>query len=106
MTDTHDWLDRREADVPVSMRTPMRLALATTGNSAINGRDLLDASVVCLRDALERGDSRSAAVHLLAVDALLTSAFAEAVTEDSAAVLDLADQAAVALAALLPDPSA
>jgi hypothetical protein len=106
MTAAREWLDRREADVPVSMQAPIRSALERTGEGDVTARDLVDAAVICLRDALERGESRSAAVHLLSADALLTWAFGEAALDGSAAVLDLADRAALVLARVLPDPPA
>jgi len=106
MSDANAWLDRREPDVPVPMRAPIRSAVSTTGCNGISGESLLDASLICLRDALERGEDRSAAVHLLAADALLTWAFGAAVTEGPMVVHSLADRAAAALAALLPGSGA
>ena len=63
---------------------------------------LADAARVCLRDALAAGDDRSAALHLLAADALITHA-CEAAVEDSAAFDAVARAAAPERLALLLD---
>lgn len=104
MTTSRVWLDRHEADIPDPMRDPIRAALETTGGDDA-GAGLLDASLLCLRHALEIGDDRSAAVHLLAADALLTAAFDAAVSEGPTLVRSLAERAAADLARLLPDPA-
>ena len=54
---------------------------------------LADAARVCMRDALAAGDDRSAALHLLAADALITYA-CEAAVEGSRADLAVVARAA------------
>ena len=54
---------------------------------------LADAARVCLRDAMAAGDDRSAALHLLAADALITYA-CEAAADTRAAAFDAVARAA------------
>ena len=54
---------------------------------------LADAALVCMRDALGAGDDRSAALHLLAADALITYA-CEAAADGSDAAFDTVARAA------------
>lgn len=78
-----EWLDRRGAEVPPALLERMRAAVDTAAGGSVPAV-LADASLACLRDALERCDDRAAALHLLAADALVTAA-CEAEAEAEAA---------------------
>jgi hypothetical protein len=49
---------------------------------------LAEAALVCLRDAVRHGDDRSAAVHLLGADALITAACEQAAATGGADAVD------------------
>lgn len=74
-------------------------------------RDLAEAAIICLRAATRHGDERSAALHLLAADALITIACEAAAEEGTAALEALCADATPArlshLVALpaVPDPA-
>lgn len=52
---------------------------------------LADAARICLREALAVGDSREAALHLLAADALITYACEAAANRGGDSLIDLAE---------------
>lgn len=72
--DAWAWLETRAADIPEPLRERMRQAVAAVTATGEPAADLGEAALDCLRDALERGDDRAAALPLLAADALLTHA--------------------------------
>lgn len=73
------WLATRATETPQALMARMDEAVAEPGaadsdEQASVHRDLADAALLCVRAATERGDDRSAALHLLAADALITAA--------------------------------
>jgi hypothetical protein len=79
--------------VPATLRQRMDAALSAVNAQPDDPDGLGAAALECLRDALARPDERSAAVHLLAADALITRACEVAATanDDGAALLALCD---------------
>lgn len=75
------WLEAREPDIPGPLRERMRAALSAAATGDGPATDLAQAALDCLRAALDAGDGRGAALHLLAADALITHA-AEAAAMD------------------------
>lgn len=98
------WLDGHDPEIPESLRARMRVALEAVTDE-VDSRSLVNASLLCMRDALDLGDDRPAAIHLLAADALLTAAFADVAAGGAESIRSLAGQATAELALLLPAPA-
>lgn len=91
----HRWLETRESPPPPALARRMRAALDAVGDTA--GRPVpdvaLDAALLLLAELPREPDSaRSAAIGLLAADALVTYAF-EAATVEPATLDELAARA-------------
>lgn len=69
----------------------MRAAVLAESASGDTAGDLGRAALACLKEALEVGDTREAALHLLAADALVTHAAAAATLRGGSALATLAD---------------
>jgi hypothetical protein len=99
------WLAARSAAVPPALHDRMDAAVAAVPATAPPdaAAELADAAVGCLRAAFDDCDSRGAALHLLAADALVTGA-CEAAAEAGPDTLDrlCASLSPVRLDALLP----
>ena len=68
-----DWLDRRTSQAPPALRTRVReYAVATSGDSL--SASLASAGLAALNRVLSHSGDRSAALDLLAADALITLA--------------------------------
>ncbi|HSJ06702.1 MAG TPA: hypothetical protein VK936_08370, partial [Longimicrobiales bacterium] len=83
------WLAARSAGVPASLQTRMETALLEApapAGSPVHA-ELAAAAIACLQAALRIGDDRSAAIHLLAADALITAA-CEAAADDGLGGVD------------------
>lgn len=80
------WIEAREPDIPEPLRGRMRSALSMTAGDADPATGLAHAALDCLHAALDAGDERRAALHLLAADALITHA-AEAAAMDGEVAL-------------------
>jgi hypothetical protein len=98
--DARQWLDRRGGDVPPALQQRMLEAVDAGAGESVPAV-LADASLACLRDALELCDDRAAALHLLAADALVTAA-CEAAAE-AAAAPDASQESSAALDTLCAD---
>jgi hypothetical protein len=68
-----DWLDAREPAAPPSLRARIDVAIKSVPDAGSSiAATLGEAAVVALRGAVARCEERSAAIDLLAADALLT----------------------------------
>ncbi|HEX2167230.1 MAG TPA: hypothetical protein VHG09_08310 [Longimicrobiales bacterium] len=85
------WLAIRAGAVPPALEARMESAMDDVLEDDSIPAVLADAARVCLRDALAAGDDRSAALHLLAADALITYACEAAVDGDGDALRAIAD---------------
>jgi hypothetical protein len=75
VTSAREWLDARGRDVPPSLHRRMLDAIAATdGSTGAVPLQLAAAAMTCVREATACGNDRSAAIHLLAADALMTDA--------------------------------
>jgi hypothetical protein len=101
------WLAARSGAVPTSLAAQMELAVKTVPASDppdIPG-ELTEAALSCLQRAFEDCDRRPAALHLLAADALITSACEAAAEEGSHALAAVLEAVSLArLETLLPTP--
>jgi hypothetical protein len=103
-----DWLMQHAEGVPAALHARMLEAVrasasAVDASAVTTARQLAEAAVHCLRAALDQGDERSAALSLLAADALITSACEAAAADGPGALADLcADYAPERLAAEVP----
>ena len=99
-----DWLDRREATPPPRLLERLREALDAAFTRGVDlPSQFGEAALVCLEAALRRGDDRSAALDLLAADALLTYGCEAAAELDRDEVARFAEHyGAGRLARLLP----
>lgn len=98
-----DWLEPRASGVPARLVARMRTAFEQLdAESEETPAALGSAALMCLRDALAKGDRREAALDLLAADALLTYG-CEAAAEAGPGALErfANDYGAPRLAALL-----
>lgn len=68
------WLAMRAGAVPPALEARMESAMDDVIDHDSVPATLADAARECMRDALAAGDDRSAALHLLAADALITYA--------------------------------
>ena len=84
--------------VPLSLVERIEGALRESGGDPNAPGTQLNAAEACLEMALAKGGQRSAALDLLAADALLTSACGAAVRPGSTSVEALAAEAALRLA--------
>jgi hypothetical protein len=75
------WLAERTPAAPRALLARMQQALAGSPHAADRATRLGNAALACLREALPKGRDRSAALPLLAADALLTYA-CEAAAEE------------------------
>lgn len=92
----------RAGAVPPALEARMESAIEDVIDDDSVPASLADAARVCMRDALAAGDDRSAALHLLAADALITYA-CEAAADGAAAFEAVARAAAPERLALLLD---
>lgn len=76
------WLAGRAGAVPPVLEARMERAIDDAMEDGSIAAMLSDAARICLRDALADPDSRAAALHLLAADALVTYACEAAVEQD------------------------
>jgi hypothetical protein len=83
----------RAGAVPPALEARMESAMDDVIDDDSVPASLADAARVCMRDALAAGDDRSAALHLLAADALITYA-CEAAADDSGAAFEAVARAA------------
>jgi hypothetical protein len=82
-------LAARSGGVPINLRARMEAAVlagAAPPGSRVHA-ELAAAAITCLKAAIRIGDDRSAAIHLLAADALITAA-CEAAADDGLDGLD------------------
>ncbi|HSK19770.1 MAG TPA: hypothetical protein VK912_11540 [Longimicrobiales bacterium] len=87
------WLATRAGAVPPALEARMESAMDDVVGQDTVPAALAAAARVCMRDALAAGDDRSAAVHLLAADALITYA-CEAAADGRDAEFDVVARAA------------
>ena len=86
-----DWLEARAGAAPLSLRNAMDTALAAGRGEGSVAAVLCDAAMHALESALQAGDDRAAALHLLAADALLTAA-CEAAVDDPGEASEVAQR--------------
>jgi hypothetical protein len=82
-TPAQRWLTARSAGVPARLQARMEAAVLEAG-APVGSRvhaELAAAAITCLQAAIRIGDDRSAAIHLLAADALITAACEAAADE-------------------------
>lgn len=89
MSDAREWLAARSGPVPPALEARMESAIDAVAPGSDGGAlsfELAAAAQLCMRDALASADDRSAALHLLAADGLMTyacEAAAEAVSKSA-----------------------
>ena len=86
-----DWLTARAGAAPPSLCKAMHAALDAGRADGSVAAVLCDAALHALESALQAGDDRAAAWHLLAADALLTAA-CEAAVDDPGAASEVAQR--------------
>jgi hypothetical protein len=102
-----EWLERREPPAPPRLFERMHAALEGSTHTAARLDAIFgEAALVCLRAALDKGDTRAAALDLLAADALFSYACEAAAEVGPEAIERFArDFGAARLADLVPRQS-
>ncbi|HJU72612.1 MAG TPA: hypothetical protein VJ717_02625 [Gemmatimonadaceae bacterium] len=90
--------DAADAAVPVALAARMDELLAAERADTVNADVMLNAGIAALRDFIKRPEPIHSALDLLAIDGLITSAFARAT--DAAQLEQLAERARRELFAL------